>query len=224
MQRLAATTVQCPSLGTEGAVDGALTQVVTPDGETSSVRVPTRLLASEIGVALNGAYVQDESTDYVGIRNLCPEGTVNNFQGFLQFRQRVDSIYPTGGPVQGGTTVTVRGSQFPDHDLICLFGDVSVPATSVSDTEASCTAPAGLVAGATSLRLTTSSMASHDVASNVPALSFESLATTRARSVRLESVSLFLSRAGNNGNREDCRSGGVKTRRRRSLREGLTPR
>ena len=40
-----------------------------------------RVARAVLGVALNGAYVEDESTDYVGIRNLCPTGTVDNFQG-----------------------------------------------------------------------------------------------------------------------------------------------
>ena len=116
VQRLAATTVQCPSTGTNGAVD----MEMIDDGVGTSAARATRLLASEIGVALNGAYIAEESPDFVGIRNRCPAGVVDNYQGFMQFRQSVTGIYPTGGPVSGGTVVTVTGDGFTPIDTPTL--------------------------------------------------------------------------------------------------------
>ena len=66
----------------------------------------------EMGVALNGAYIDDDSSDYVSIRAMCPRGAVSNYQRFVQYTQRVDAIDPTGGPTEGGTVVTVRGAGF----------------------------------------------------------------------------------------------------------------
>ena len=65
-----------------------------------------------MGVALNGAYIDDDSSDYVSIRAMCPPGAVSNYQRFVQYTQRVDAIDPTGGPTEGGTVVTVRGAGF----------------------------------------------------------------------------------------------------------------
>ena len=65
-----------------------------------------------MGVALNGAYVADDSADYVAIRNVCPANVVGNYQQFGQYRHAVHSVEPTGGPVGGGTTVTIRGEGF----------------------------------------------------------------------------------------------------------------
>ena len=45
-----------------------------------------------MGVALNGAYVADDSTDYVTIGNACPESALGNYQRFLQYQQSVESI------------------------------------------------------------------------------------------------------------------------------------
>ena len=59
---------------------------------------------------------------------------------------RAASIYPRGGPVAGGTLVTVRGAGFVDLDhgsgLKCRFGDHAlVPATLVSAQELTCLSP-----------------------------------------------------------------------------------
>ena len=80
VQRLEAVSVSCPSTATGGLVD-------TSGG---------RLLESQIGVALNGAYVQDDSSDYVGVRNVCPAASFGSYQGFLQYEQSVHRIAPTG--------------------------------------------------------------------------------------------------------------------------------
>ena len=98
VQRLEATTVSCLSTNTGGLTDAS--------------DLTGRLLTSEIGVALNGAYVQDDSSDYKGVLNVCPANTFSSFQSLLQYRQSVQSITPTGGPVDGGTEVTVLGSGF----------------------------------------------------------------------------------------------------------------
>ena len=54
----------------------------------------------------------EDSSDYVSIGNSCPVSAVGMFQRFLQYRQSVDSIEPTGGPISGGTVVTIEGSGF----------------------------------------------------------------------------------------------------------------
>ena len=57
-------------------------------------------------------YVADDSADYVAIRNVCPANVVGNYQQFGQYRHAVPTVDPTGGPVGGGTTVTIRGEGF----------------------------------------------------------------------------------------------------------------
>lgn len=96
VKRIDATAVNCDSLALEGA-----------ENATSEA------LSSEIGVALNGAYVDDDSSDYVGVRDTCADSDAfGGYQRFLQYVQRVDGISPIGGPVGGGTAVTIRGAGF----------------------------------------------------------------------------------------------------------------
>ena len=81
----------------------------------------------EMGVALNGAYIDDDSSDYVSIRAMCPPGAVSNYQRFVQYTQRVDAIDPTGGPTEGGTVVTVRGAGFLPIDTPDLVPPLLAP-------------------------------------------------------------------------------------------------
>ena len=76
------TTVQCPSIAA-GWSDGQTSAHGEPNGTLSKI-------VSQLGVALNGAYVSDDSSDYVSIRNQCPPelGQVGNFQRFLQYACR----------------------------------------------------------------------------------------------------------------------------------------
>lgn len=67
-------------------------------------------------------------------------------QGQLQFTfvdvPRVLSVTPALGPVDGGTDVTIRGENIiAGDDLLCVFGDVEVPAQFVSAAEARCQTP-----------------------------------------------------------------------------------
>ena len=52
---------------------------------------------------------------------------------------RIERVYPRGGPVAGGTNVTVTGFAFADlddgHGLSCQFGDGAVGAAALSTTE-----------------------------------------------------------------------------------------
>ena len=80
-----------------------------------------------MGVALNGAYIDDDSSDYVSIRAMCPPGAVSNYQRFVQYTQRVDAIDPTGGPTEGGTVVTVRGAGFLPIDTPDLVPPLLAP-------------------------------------------------------------------------------------------------
>lgn len=93
VQRLEPTSVRCPAIAAD-------------------VGVNATQQASQVGVALNGAYVADDSPDYVSIRSVCPTGSVGNYQQFVQYEQEVFSISPTGGPRSGNTVVTVVGRGF----------------------------------------------------------------------------------------------------------------
>ena len=69
--------------------------------------------------------------------------------GFLYYvddELRVERIYPRGGPVDGGTLVTVTGSGFAELDhgsgLACQFGDEPLaPATLSSSSRLTCHSP-----------------------------------------------------------------------------------
>lgn len=51
-------------------------------------------------------------------------------------------IFPLGGPLDGGTTVTVTGAEFHDHgDMKCRFGQSEVQALFVNDTLLKCVSP-----------------------------------------------------------------------------------
>ena len=120
VERLDASAVSCPSESTAVAGAGAGAGAVASAGAAASAADAPRLtdvaggklLTSSIGVALNGAYVQEDSTDYVGVANVCPEASFGAFQTFVQYTQTVSRIEPTGGPIRGGTTVTVSGEGF----------------------------------------------------------------------------------------------------------------
>lgn len=65
---------------------------------------------------------------------------------------RLDSIYPTGGFLVGGTRVIVYGNGFADFGgLRCVFGDVSVPATLDGSFSLHCVSPAVAVASTVTL-------------------------------------------------------------------------
>ncbi|EED88737.1 predicted protein [Thalassiosira pseudonana CCMP1335] len=56
----------------------------------------------------------------------------------------VDSIIPNKGPVDGGTQVVVKGSNFFSNDFsapLCRFGNVSVPALALTTRDLTCVSP-----------------------------------------------------------------------------------
>ena len=105
----------------------------------------------------------DESSDYVGIRNRCPAGPYGAYQSFVQYEQSVGRIQPTGGPVDGGTLVTIAGDGFDafgsvphalswteeggassSHQIVsrCRIGELAAPVLDMTGTHAVCAAPA----------------------------------------------------------------------------------
>ena len=108
-----------------------LTQLEPTSVQCPSLPIPAQgnqtHYAYEMGVALNGAYIDDDSSDYVSIRAMCPPGAVSNYQRFVQYTQRVDAIDPTGGPTEGGTVVTVRGAGFLPIDTPDLVPPLLAP-------------------------------------------------------------------------------------------------
>ena len=73
----------------------------------------------------------------------------------------VNSLFPRGGPLAGGYSVTVNGAQFPKLGggfgklgLLCEFGGQSVPASVAGMGQLVCTAPPAEVAGAVLVRIT----------------------------------------------------------------------
>ena len=53
----------------------------------------------------------------------------------------VHQVFPSKGPVRGGTTITILASQFPAKMFECVFAADSVPAILVNDTMALCISP-----------------------------------------------------------------------------------
>ena len=72
-------------------------------------------------------------------------------------RIEVSSLFPRGGPLSGGYSVTVNGAQFPklgSRGLLCDFGGQSVPASVAAMGQLVCTAPPVEVAGTVLVRIT----------------------------------------------------------------------
>jgi hypothetical protein len=93
----------------------------------------------EVPVALNGQQytnVINNTMDVVPIL-------------YYYYDSPFNSIYPLGGPVEGGTSVTIYGEEFLSMErsvggsveAFCQFGDQVVPVTNVSNTTATCTSP-----------------------------------------------------------------------------------
>ena len=70
-------------------------------------------------------------------------------------RIEVSALFPRGGPLSGGHSVTIHGTQFPRlGGLLCDFGGQSVPASVAAMGQLLCTAPPVEVAGAVLVRIT----------------------------------------------------------------------
>lgn len=107
----------------------------------------------EVRVALNGGGdATPEDVDFV--RGMPPAS-------FQYYRNELLSVWPTGGPTEGGTLITLQGSGFktfvhPDAkafghvaSLWCKFGEavISADPTQVTDSMAVCVLPANSTAG-----------------------------------------------------------------------------
>ena len=69
---------------------------------------------------------------------------LGDFAGSVLFEYqhvRVLNIVPNYGPVLGGTTVVVQGTQFAAGEILCQFGGSVVPAIFLSGAEISCVTP-----------------------------------------------------------------------------------
>lgn len=66
----------------------------------------------------------------------------------------VESVDPTGGPIGGGNTVTIRGNGFFEGATVDIGGNACTPVVIVSPTVLTCTAPAGTL-GVSDVEVTT---------------------------------------------------------------------
>jgi hypothetical protein len=105
-------------------------------------------------------------------------------QGHLFEYQRdvnITSLYPSKGPISGGTLITVSGSNFIKHTARsgyfgCRFGGINVPATYVDSSSLRCLSPAS-PAAFRDVEVTTNSLFTHS------GLQFEQQAQSVANSV-----------------------------------------
>jgi hypothetical protein len=66
----------------------------------------------------------------------------------------VSAIWPTTGPIRGGSLVTVTGSGFINTPLlVCRFGTVVIAATWIGATSIECTSPAVASAATVALEM-----------------------------------------------------------------------
>ena len=60
---------------------------------------------------------------------------------YSYFSTTIHQVFPSLGPVRGGTSVTITASHFPSDGFDCVFAVDNVPAIRISDTSAVCISP-----------------------------------------------------------------------------------
>jgi hypothetical protein len=145
-----------------GPLNGGTTVTITGTGFTNATGVDFGLVAANnFTVGSDGQSITatspSESLGTVDVRVITAGGTspiVSSDQFTYTNAPAVTSISPTSGPLAGGTTVTINGTDFTEASAVD-FGTVAASSFSiVSATQISATSPAGSAAGVVDVTVT----------------------------------------------------------------------
>jgi hypothetical protein len=103
----------------------------------STERIVFPLVGPHGGASFTGNVALDASVNGVDYQRFH-----RGFQYYIQ--PRVDSVSPRGGPVTGGTVLSVIGGPFKDFELaeiVCKIGEFLAPGKVVSENELNCVTP-----------------------------------------------------------------------------------